>query len=100
MIGSGEAESRAVVSAVRGAVGQARLDAGVNITGLLIDLESADVMDFRRYFMCWHLTRVLRPSLTEMVPLSVVRRVTRKDLPPVQPHGDTVSRQRECFTVV
>jgi hypothetical protein len=100
MILSDETESRAVVRAVQGAVGQARLDAGVNMTGLLIDIDSAAGMDFRRHFMCWQLTRVLRPSLTELVPLSVVRRVTCKDLPPVQPHGDTVSSQRECFTAV
>lgn len=99
MIGSSEAESRAVTRAVRSAVGQARLDAGVNITGLLIDIESADDMDFRQHFMCWQLTRALRLALTETVPLSVVRRATREDPPPVQPHGDTVPYQRECFTV-
>jgi len=73
MIGSGEAEPRAVVGAVRGAVGQARLDAGVNITGLLIDIELADDGDCRRHFMCWHLTRALGPSLSELVPPAVVR---------------------------
>jgi hypothetical protein len=37
MIGSGEAESRAVAGAVNSATGQARLDTGVNITGLLVE---------------------------------------------------------------
>lgn len=60
MIGSGEAESRAVAGAVKGAVGQFRLDAGVNITGLLVDIDRADSVDCRQYFMCWHLTRILR----------------------------------------
>jgi hypothetical protein len=77
MIHSGEAESRAVVSAVKGVIGQARLDAGANITGLLIDMESADSADSRRHFMCWHLTRMLGPSLTEMVPPTIIRRVTK-----------------------
>lgn len=67
MIGSGEAESRAVASAIRGAVAQSRLDAGVNIGGLLVDLDVAVDADSRQLFMCWHLTRVLRPSLTEVV---------------------------------
>lgn len=73
MIGSGEAESRAVAGAVKGAVGQVRLNAAVNIAGLLIDIDRADGMDCRQYFMCWHLTRMFRPSLTEMVPPAVVR---------------------------
>lgn len=75
MISSGEAESRAVAGAVKSAIGQARLDAGVNITGLLVDIDSADSMDYRQHFMCWHLTRVHRPSLTEKVPPAVVRSV-------------------------
>lgn len=73
MIDSGEAESRAITGAVRGAIGQARLDAGVNITGLLVDMGSAQSVDFRQHFMCWQLTRVLRPSLTEKVSPAVVR---------------------------
>lgn len=76
MIHSDEAEFRAVVSAVKGVIGQARLDAGANLTGLLIDMERADSVDSRRHFMCWHLTRVLGPSLTEMVPPTIIRRVT------------------------
>ncbi|MGH3889255.1 MAG: hypothetical protein ACRDSZ_22305 [Pseudonocardiaceae bacterium] len=76
MIGSGEAEARAVAGAVKSAVGQARLDAGVNIASLLVDIDMADSVDCRQYFMCWHLTRVLGPSLTEMVPPAVVRGVT------------------------
>ncbi len=75
MIGSGEAESRAVAGAVKGAVGQFRLDAGVNITGLLVDIDRADSVDCRQHFMCWHLTRILGPSLTEMVLPAVVRSV-------------------------
>jgi hypothetical protein len=75
MVSSGEAESRAVAGAVRGAIGQARLDAGVNITGLLVDMGSADSVDFRQHLMCWQLTRVLRPSLAEKVQPSVVRSV-------------------------
>ncbi|MGH3695548.1 MAG: hypothetical protein ACRDRX_16435 [Pseudonocardiaceae bacterium] len=75
MIGSGEAESRAVARAIRGSVAQSRLDAGVNIAGLLVDLGVAVDTDCRQLFMCWHLTRVLGPSLTEMVPPSVVRSV-------------------------
>lgn len=76
MIHSDEAEFRAVVSAVKGVIGQARLDAGANLTGVLIDMERADSVDSRRHFMCWHLTRVLGPSLTEMVPPAVIRTVT------------------------
>jgi hypothetical protein len=79
MIGSGEAESRAVAGAIRGAIGQARLDAGVNITGLLVDIGNADSVDYRQHLMCWQLTRVLRPSLTEMVPPAVIRRVVEQE---------------------
>lgn len=77
MIGSGEAESRAVASAIRGAVAASRLDAGVNIASLLVDLDVAVDADCRQLFMCWHLTRVLGPSLTEMVQPPVVRGVVR-----------------------
>ena len=79
MIDSGEAESRAVAGAVKGAIGQARLDAGVNIIGLLADLGNADGVDYRQHLMCWHLTRVLRPSLTEKVPPAVVRSVVDQE---------------------
>jgi hypothetical protein len=82
MIDSGEAESRAVAGAVRGAIGQARLDAGVNITGLLVDIGSAESVDYRQHFMCWQLTRVLRPSLTEKVPPAVVRSVVDQQTAP------------------
>lgn len=78
MIGSGEVEFRAVASAVRSAVAQARLNAGVNLTGLLIDIECADDEDFRRHFMCWQLTRVLSPSLTEMVPPAAARELASR----------------------
>lgn len=79
MIGSGEAESRAVAGAVNSAIGQARLDAGVNITGLLVDIDSAESVDYRQHFMCWHLTRILRPSLSEKVPPAVVRSVVEQE---------------------
>jgi hypothetical protein len=79
MVDSGEAESRAVAGAVRGAIGQARLDAGVNITGLLVDMGSAESIDYRQHFMCWQLTRVLRPSLSEKVAPAVVRSVVEQD---------------------
>ena len=79
MINSGEAESRAVAGAVRGALGQARLDAGVTISGLLVDLGSANSVDYRQHLMCWQLTRVLRPSLTEKLPPAVVRNVVKQD---------------------
>jgi hypothetical protein len=79
MIDSGEAESRAVAGAVRGAIGWVRLDAGVNITGLLVDMGSAESVDYRQHFMCWQLTRVLRPSLTEKVPPAVVRSVVKQE---------------------
>lgn len=79
MVNSGEAESRAVAGAVRGAIGQARLDAGVNITGLLVDMGSAESVDYRQHFMCWQLTRVLRPSLSEKVAPAVVRSVVKQD---------------------
>lgn len=82
MIGSGEAESRAVAGAVNSAIGQARLDAGVNITGLLVDINSAGSVDYRQHFMCWQLTRVLRPSLTENAPPAVVRRVVDQETAP------------------
>lgn len=80
MIDSGEAESRAVAGAVKGAIGQARLDAGVNITGLLVDIGSAESVDYRQHLMCWHLTRVLRPSLTEEVSPAVVRSVVEQEM--------------------
>src|SRR5919199_5109720 len=79
MVNSGEAESRAVAGAVRGAIVQARLDAGVNITGLLGDMGSAERVDYRQHFMCWQLTRVLRPSLSEKVAPAVVRSVVKQD---------------------
>ena len=79
MTNSSEAESRAVVGAVRGAIGQARLDAGVNITGLLVDMGSAESVDCRQHIMCWQLTRVLRPSLSEKVAPAVVRSVVKQD---------------------
>ena len=82
MIGSGEAESRAVAGAVNSAIGQARLDAGANITGLLVDIDSAESVDYRQHFMCWHLTRVLRPSLIEKVPPAVVRSVVGQETAP------------------
>jgi hypothetical protein len=82
MIGSGAAESRAVAGAVNCAIGQARLDAGVNITGLLVDIDSAGSVDYRQHFMCWQLTRVLRPSLTENVSPAVVRRVVDQETAP------------------
>ena len=82
MIGSGEAKSRAVAGAVNSAIGQAHLDAGVNITGLLVDIDSAESVDYRQHFMCWHLTRVLRPSLTEKVPPVVVRNVVDQETAP------------------
>lgn len=79
MIDSGEAESRAVAGAVRGAMGQARLDAGVNITRLLVDIGSAESVDYSQHFMCWQLTRVLRPSLTEKVSAAMVRSVVKQE---------------------
>ncbi len=82
MIGSSEAESRAVAGAVKGALGQARLDAGVNITALLVDIDSADSLDYRQHFMCWQLTRVFRPSLSEKVPPAVVRSVVKETVAP------------------
>ena len=82
MIGSGEAESRAVAGAVQSAIGQARLNAGVNITGLLVDMDSADSVDYRQHFMCWHPTSVLRPSVTEKVPPAVVRSVVDQEAVP------------------
>lgn len=94
MIDSGEADSRAIAGAVRGAIGQARLDAGVNITGLLVDMGSAESVDYRRHFMCWQLTRVLRPSLTEKVPAVVVRRVVKQETARLRtgPLGDRLWR--------
>jgi hypothetical protein len=82
MIGSGEAESRAVAGAVNSAIGQARLDAGANITGLLVDIDSADSVDYRQHFMCWQLTRILRPSVTEKVAPAVVRSVVDQQTAP------------------
>lgn len=87
MIGGGEAEARAVAGAVKSAVGQVRVDAGVYITGLLADIDMADDLDFRQHFMCWHLTRVLGPSLTEMVPPAVVRGLAGRET--VQMHCET-----------
>ncbi len=85
MIDSGEAESRAVAGAVHSAISQTRLDAGMNLTGLLVDIDSADSVDYRQHLMCWQLTRVFRPSLTEKVPPTVVRRVVegKTALPPI-----------------
>jgi len=75
MIGNGEAETRAVAGAVKAAVDQVHLDAGVNITGMLVDLDAADDLDSRQHFMCWLLVSVLGPSLAEIVPPAVVRSV-------------------------
>ncbi|HET9254790.1 MAG TPA: hypothetical protein VFO16_06260 [Pseudonocardiaceae bacterium] len=90
MIGSGEAESRAIAGAVRDAIGQARLDAGVNLAGLLAEIGSADSVDYRQLFMCWHLTRTLRPSLVEQLPPAMVRDVLGREAARskiVSPHG-------------
>ncbi|MGH3831807.1 MAG: hypothetical protein ACRDRS_15395 [Pseudonocardiaceae bacterium] len=103
MVGSGEAESRAVVGAVRSAVAAAHLDAGANITGLLIDMGCAHDVDFRRHFMCWQLTRVLSPSLTEIVPPAVVRglakqKAARSRIADPGEGGSRVCDAAKCFT--
>lgn len=85
MIGNDDTESRAIAAAVAGAADQSRLDAGVNITGLLIDLDNTDHTDARRYLMCWHLTRVLAPSLAEKVRPALVRKARGTSTPPPQP---------------
>jgi hypothetical protein len=95
MIGSGEAEFRAVAEAVKSAISQTRLDAGVNITGLLVDIDSTDSSDYRQHFMCWHLTRVFRPSLTEKVPPAVVRSVVDQETTP----SHIVSSSRRAWPV-
>lgn len=80
MIDSDEAESRAIAGAVKGAIGQTRRDAGVNITGMLVDIGNAESVDYRQHLMCWHLTRVLRPSLIEKVPPAVIRSVVEQEI--------------------
>ncbi len=61
----------------------------MNIASLLVDLDVAVDTDCRQLFMCWHLTRVLGPSLTEMVPPSVVRSVVR--------HGQRGTTAASCL---
>lgn len=85
MIGNDDTEFRAVAAAVAGAADQARLESGVNMTGLLLDMGTADTPDVRRYFLCWQLTRSLAPSLAELVPSAVVREVRRATAPPPRP---------------
>lgn len=92
-----------VVAAVAGAVDQAPLDAGVNLTGLLIDMDRADSVDSRRYFMCWQLTRVLAPSLAEKVPPDVARKVVngkRGAQPPVDPRDQFPPASRGIRTTI
>ena len=67
MIDNEEAGLDPIAAAVAGAGEQLPLDARVNIMGSLIDTGQADSIDVRRYCMCWHLTRVLGPSLTKKV---------------------------------
>ena len=73
MIDNEEAGLHPIAAAVAGAGEQLPLDARVNIMGPLIDMGQADSIDVRRYCMCWHLTRVLGPSLSEKFPPAVVR---------------------------
>jgi hypothetical protein len=77
MINDEEARLHAIAAAVAGAGEQLPLDARVNIIGSLIDMDQADSIDVRRYCMCWHLTRVLGPSLSETIRPAVVRAVVR-----------------------
>jgi hypothetical protein len=81
-----------LAAAVAGAVDQAGLDArvnaGVNMTGPLLDIDPANSVDARQYCMCWLLTRVLRPSLREQMPptaASNVARATQTVQPQVPP---------------
>ncbi|HEX2301027.1 MAG TPA: hypothetical protein VHH34_21385 [Pseudonocardiaceae bacterium] len=88
-------DNEEVAAAVAGAVGQAPLDAGVNLTGLLIDMDRADSVDSRRYFMCWQLTRVLAPSLAEKVSPALARKVIngQQPAPPQSVPPDRESRR-------
>lgn len=98
MIDNEEMGLNPLATAVAGAVDQACLDARVNarvnMTGLLLDIDLANSVDARQYCMCWHLTRVLGPSLREQVPPTVasnVARATRTVQPQVAP-GNRESR--------
>jgi hypothetical protein len=63
-------------AAVAGAVDQAGLDAKlnakVNMTALLLDLDPANKMCARQYCMCWLLTRTLSPMLRERAPFTII----------------------------
>jgi len=62
MIGSGEAESRAVSEAVHRAIGQARLDAGAHITGLLAANDRPEGVHYRQQSMCSPIPTCHRPA--------------------------------------
>jgi hypothetical protein len=53
---------RAREGAAKQALRQGRLNATVSLIGVLAAADSAGPVDYRRFFMAWQATRVLRPS--------------------------------------
>jgi hypothetical protein len=76
MIDNEERRLDPLEAAVAGAVDQAGLDAKlnakVNMTTLLLDLDPTNKMCARQYRMCWLLTRTLSPMLREQAPLAII----------------------------
>jgi hypothetical protein len=76
MLGTGDdsiTRRRAVVqrarqSAAKHALRQGRLNATVSLVGALAATDGAGPDDYRRFFMAWQATRVLRPSPIFLLP--------------------------------
>jgi hypothetical protein len=64
---------RACKSAAEQALRQGRLNATVSMIGALAAADSAGPDDYRRFFMAWQATRVLRPMLTVPLPTQASR---------------------------
>ena len=75
MADDGEVDPLAFEGVFGDAASRACLNSRVNMMGSTIDLGKASSMDYREYFMCWQLTRVLALSVAEKVPPALVRRV-------------------------
>ena len=59
---------RAREGAAKQALRQGRLNATVSMIGALAAAEGAEPEDYRRFFMAWQATRVLRPLPTVCLP--------------------------------
>jgi hypothetical protein len=67
------------------------LRAKVNMIGILIDMGSADTTDTLQYCMCWQLTRVLGPSLSEIIPPALERSLIERKRTPLATTAEFIS---------